>query len=80
MPYEKLIDLPVNVRAHLPENAQEIYRASFNSIWEQYNHEEEWPHRVTWAAVRAHRIAWAVVKEQYEKDEKTGNWRKKNQS
>ena len=67
MPYEQISDLPESVQEHLPKHAQEIYRASFNSAWEQYNHEEE----------RAHRVAWAAVKDQYEKNEKTGKWSKK---
>jgi cation transport regulator len=67
MPYEKISDLPESVQKHLPEHAQEIYRASFNSAWEQYHHEEE----------RAHRVAWAAVKDQYVKNEKTGRWEKK---
>lgn len=64
MPYDKLSDLPESVREHLPHHAQEIYRAAFNSAWEQYGHDEE----------RAHRVAWGAVKDQYEKDEKTGEW------
>jgi hypothetical protein len=31
MPYDKLSDLPDNVRNNLPEHAQEIYRAAYNS-------------------------------------------------
>jgi len=64
MPYPNIKDLPESVREHLPEHAQEIYRAAFNSAWEEYNHEED----------RAHRVAWAAVKNEYEKDEKTGRW------
>jgi cation transport regulator len=30
MPYDKLSDLPDNVRNNLPEHAQEIYRAAYN--------------------------------------------------
>ena len=67
MPYEKLSDLPASVREHLPVHAQEIYQAAFNNAWEQYNHEEE----------RAHMVAWAAVKNVYEKDEKSGKWKKK---
>ena len=67
MPYEKLSELPDSVQEHLPKHAQEIYRAAFNSAWEQYDHEEE----------RAHRVAWAAVKNEYVKDEVTGRWKKK---
>jgi cation transport regulator len=34
VPYEKLTDLPDNVRDNLPKRAQEIYRAAFNSAEE----------------------------------------------
>jgi len=67
MPYAKTGDLPESVRAHLPEHAQEIFRAAFNSAWDEYNHDEE----------RAFRVAWVAVKHEYEKDEKTGMWRAK---
>ena len=69
MPYAKAGDLPESVRAHLPEHAQEIFRAAFNSAWDEYDHDEE----------RAFRVAWAAVKHEYEKDEKTGMWRAKQE-
>ncbi len=68
MPYKSLSNLPDSVRENLPKHAQEIYRSAFNSAWEQYNHDEE----------RAHKVAWAAVKKMYEKDEKTGDWKKKH--
>jgi cation transport regulator ChaB len=34
MPYEFNSDLPLPVRSHLPEGAQDIYRAAFNSAFE----------------------------------------------
>ena len=67
MPYPTVTDLPDSVREHLPQHAQEIYRAAFNSAWDEYHQDEE----------RAHRVAWAAVKHEYEKDESTGQWRKK---
>ncbi|HEX7976565.1 MAG TPA: ChaB family protein [Anaerolineales bacterium] len=67
MPYTKVNELPDSVRDNLPEHAQEIYRAAFNSAWEEYGHDE----------ARAHRVAWAAVKEKYEKDEKSGKWKSK---
>jgi cation transport regulator len=68
VPYEKLTDLPDNVRDNLPNHAQEIYQAAFNSAEEQYDEEE-----------RAHRVAWSAVKEKYEKDEKSGEWVEKEE-
>jgi len=67
MPYQQLSNLPDSVKEHLPKHAQEIYRAAFNHAWEEYNHEEE----------RAHRVAWAAVKNQYQKNESTGQWEAK---
>ncbi len=67
MPYDRLSDLPDSVRDHLPKHAQEIYRAAYNSAWNEYDHDEE----------RAHRVAWAAVKNKYEKDEKSGDWKEK---
>lgn len=67
MPYEKTKDLPDAVREHLPEHAQEIFRAAFNSAWDEYHHDEE----------RAFRVAWAAVKDKYEKDDSTGDWKPK---
>lgn len=68
MPYSKLTELPESVRDHLPKHAQEIYQAAYNNAYDEYNHEEE----------RAHRVAWAAVKNDYEKDEKSGDWKKKD--
>ncbi len=67
MPYKTTRDLPDSVRDHLPTHAQEIYRAAFNSAWDEYNHDEE----------RAHKVAWAAVKNDYEKDEQSGDWKPK---
>lgn len=69
MPYDTPRDLPESVRTHLPEHAQEIYRAAFNSAWEEYNHDEE----------RAHRVAWAAVKNKYAKNEQTGEWKARDE-
>jgi cation transport regulator len=56
MPYASNDDLPEPVRAHLPPHAQDIYRAAFNSAWQQYADSgrpiEEIAHRVAWAAVK----------------------------
>ena len=69
MPYQELSDLPEQVRDNLPHHAQEIYRAAFNSAWQEYGQDEE----------RAHRVAWAAVKNSYEKDEPSGEWRGKRE-
>jgi cation transport regulator len=61
MPYDNLGDLPDGVRNNLPEHAQEIYRAAYNSAEDQYGEES-----------RAYRVAWSAVENKYENDE--GNW------
>ena len=60
MPYASNADLPLSIRSHLPEHAQDIFRAAFNSAFDSHRgdpRQEE----------AAHRIAWAAVKRQYEK-------------
>lgn len=60
MPYRTTLNLPPQIRNHLPEHAQEIYLAAFNHAWESHAgdpRQEE----------AAHRIAWAAVKRRYEK-------------
>ncbi|HLY25743.1 MAG TPA: ChaB family protein [Aggregatilineales bacterium] len=71
MPYNSTRDLPDSVRDHLPEHAQEIYRAAFNNALKEYGESDE---------ARAHRVAWAAVKNEYEKDEKNGQWHRKAES
>jgi cation transport regulator len=57
MPYSANADLPGPVREHLPEHAQDIFRAAFNAAWEAHGGSEE----------TAFRIAWAAVKRRYRK-------------
>jgi cation transport regulator len=56
MPYPKSSDLPAPVRKHLPQHAQDIYRAAFNDAYARYGAARE---------AIAHRIAWAAVKRRY---------------
>ena len=56
MPYASNEELPAAVRAHLPEHAQDVYRAAFNDTWERRGED-----------AAAHRIAWSAVKRQYVK-------------
>jgi cation transport regulator len=62
MPYTTIEDLPVSVRRHLPEHAQEIYLSAFNHAWQRYFAIA--PERVE---PIAHRMAWAAVKRSYHK-------------
>jgi cation transport regulator len=55
MPYETNADLPPSVREHLPEHAQDIYRAAFNHAFAAHAgdpRQEEAAHRIAWAAVK----------------------------
>ena len=63
MPYKDITDLPENVRQHLPEHAQQVYKSAFNSAEKQYGEEST-----------AHRVAWSAVESKYKKDEQSGNW------
>lgn len=60
MPYATNADLPVSLRRHLPDHAQDIYRAAFNRAFA--DHADD-PRREE----VAHRIAWAAVKRSYVK-------------
>jgi cation transport regulator len=67
MPYKSVDELHDSVRENLPRHAQEIFQATFNSAWTEYNQDEE----------RAFRVAWAAVKDKYEKDKVSGKWKPK---
>ncbi len=70
MPYKSNSDLPSSVKDNLPTHAQDIYRAAFNSAWDEYGQDE----------ARAHRVAWGAVEKEYEKDPKSGEWKPKKGS
>jgi cation transport regulator len=65
MPYASNDDLPPAVRDHLPEHAQDIFRAAFNAAHEKHGDEAD-------GEEIAFRIAWAAVKRGYEK--RDGHW------
>jgi len=62
MPYASTEDLPVSIRAHLPEHAQEIYLHAFNHAWIEYRDCE--PGRLE---ETAHRVTRSAVKRKYQK-------------
>jgi cation transport regulator len=66
MPYDKLQDLPDSVKDNLPKHAQEIYRAAYNSAWDQYSDPEDRRGDAS-REETAHRVAWSAVKEKYTK-------------
>ncbi|MGV8175096.1 MAG: ChaB family protein [Methanothrix sp.] len=68
MPYESISELPKSVR-NLPSRAKALYMKAFNGCWEELEDVEDA------ARERAsHEAAWSVVKEQYCKDDETGEW------
>ena len=58
MPYASNADLPSSVKSHLPEHAQDIFRAAFNHAFESHRSDPR-------QEEIAHRIAWSAVKRQY---------------
>ncbi|MBN1432027.1 MAG: ChaB family protein [Methanomicrobiaceae archaeon] len=76
MPYEIIEELPESVKDNLPKHAREIYLAAFNNAWDQYSDPEERREDAS-REETAHKVAWSAVKNEYEKDENTGKWKKK---
>jgi cation transport regulator len=72
MPYANNTDLPKGVKDHLPEHAQDIYRAAFNHAWVQYESPDKRRERDSREVV-AHKVAWAAVEKKYYKNE-DGKW------
>lgn len=73
MPFEQLSDLPDSVQNVLPKHGQEIYRAAFNSAWQQYDQPSE--RRAGRSREEtAHAVAWSAVEQKYTKDARTGKW------
>jgi cation transport regulator len=55
MPYRDNGELPSALRRHLPDHAQDIYRAAFNHAFAAHDgdpRQEEAAHRIAWAAVK----------------------------
>ncbi|MGA9097715.1 MAG: ChaB family protein [Methanotrichaceae archaeon] len=69
MPYENINELPKSVR-NLPSRAKTIYMKAFNSAWDEYADSEDDLAREK----DSHEAAWSAVKEEYKKDEETGEW------
>ncbi|WP_372625715.1 putative cation transport regulator ChaB [Arsukibacterium sp.] len=72
MPYHKRSELPDAVQNVLPEHAQEIYQAAFNSAWDQYKSPDDRQGDDSREEV-AHKVAWAAVKQKYHKND-AGHW------
>jgi len=76
MPREKSMrDLPKGPEEVLPKHAKEIYMKAHNNALEQYKDPKKRRGKASLEEV-AHKVAWAAVKKEYEKDERTGKWKK----
>lgn len=73
MPYESTSELPKSVR-NLPSRAKALYMKAFNSCWEEMDNSEDAAREKS-----SHEAAWSAVKEQYEKDDQTGEWVKSDE-
>jgi cation transport regulator len=76
MPYKTVSELPDRVKDNIPRHAQEIYMKAYNNAWDQYKDPDERRGDDT-REETAHTVAWAAVKNEYEKDDKSGRWKKK---
>jgi cation transport regulator len=79
MPYHSINELPESVRKNLPRHAQEIYKEAFNNAWDQYADPKTRRGNESREEV-SHKVAWAAVKQKYEKEEKSGEWKERKQA
>lgn len=79
MPYQSVRDLPESVRTHVPTHAQEIYLAAYNSAWNEYTDPDQRRGDES-REEAAHKVAWAAVKHQYQKDERSGEWKRRSEA
>jgi cation transport regulator len=79
MPYKDTKDLPDSVRDNLPKHAQEIYLKAYNSALEEYKDPDKRRGSESHEETAA-KVAWAAVKHEYEKDEKSGEWKPKHRA
>ncbi len=76
MPRERsLKDLPIGAE-DLPQHAKEIYRKAHNNALEQYKDPKKRRGKASLEEV-AHKVAWAAVKKEYQKDGRTGKWKRR---
>jgi cation transport regulator len=68
MAYESVSELPKSVR-NLPSRAKALYMKAYNSCWDDLENTDEAAREKA-----SHESAWSAVKEQYEKDDETGEW------
>lgn len=72
MPYRTRTDLPTDIQNNLPEHAQDIFRAAYNSAWEEYKDHADRKNDNSLEGT-ANAVAWSAVKKEYHK-RKDGRW------
>ncbi|MDA3943211.1 MAG: ChaB family protein [Bacteroidetes bacterium] len=72
MPYNKITELPKQVKDALPAHGQEIYQAAYNNAWQEYKNPQDREESNS-REETAHKVAWAAVKNVYHKN-KFGEW------
>jgi cation transport regulator len=60
MYYSNVNDLPMTLRESLPAGAQEIYRKTYNRVWDEHTETDK-----TTRAIRAHQQAWDALQREY---------------
>jgi cation transport regulator len=66
MPYKTNTELPEQVKSHLPQHAQDIYRETFNHAWEEYKDPDKRYTNESQEEV-SHKVAWSAVEKKYKK-------------
>lgn len=66
MPYKHRSDLPDSVKNVLPPHAQDIYKETFNSAWDEYKDKDDRRGDES-REETAHKVAWSAVKHSYKK-------------
>ena len=74
MPYDRVDELPNNVKDNLPVGAQKIFKEAFNNAWDEYKDPEKRSGEVSREEI-ANKVAWSAVKNKYKKED--GFWVKK---
>ena len=65
--YKTISDLPFVCQLNLPEPALQVYRDAFNEAWMAAADEDT-------RFATAQNEAWRVVREQFQRDPRTGRW------
>lgn len=74
MPFEKISELPEQVKNTLPKHGIDIYGATNNNAWEEYKKPADRKDNDS-REETSHKVAWAAVKKVYQKSD-SGKWEK----